>query len=68
MYIQIDVRITRKFIALEIALKKLADPFNYAVFLKENKWEKETDAKEDLQDDAKVDAKHVEPGQCILSL
>ena len=33
----------RKFMALEIAMSKLADPFNYASFLNENKLGKETE-------------------------
>ncbi|XP_027099048.2 uncharacterized protein [Coffea arabica] len=36
-------RIARKFMALEIAMSKLADPFNYASFLNENKLGKETE-------------------------
>nr|XP_027098209.1 uncharacterized FCP1 homology domain-containing protein C1271.03c-like isoform X1 [Coffea arabica] len=40
---QTHARIARKFMALEIAMSKLADPFNYASFLNENKLGKETE-------------------------
>ena len=40
---QTHARIARKFMALEIAMSKLADPFNSASFLNENRLGKETE-------------------------
>ncbi|XP_027154926.1 uncharacterized FCP1 homology domain-containing protein C1271.03c-like [Coffea eugenioides] len=43
MHLLTHARIARKFMALEIAMSKLADPFNYASFLNDNKLGKETE-------------------------
>ena len=68
MYVQLDVVIAKNCIAWEIALGKLADPFQYADFLKENKQAKEADGGDDLQDDGSKDVEHVEAGLGTLYL
>ena len=68
MYVQLDVVIARKFIAWEIALGKLADPFAYAAFLIENKQAHEAVTRGDLQDDATKDVGHQETGNGTLCL
>ncbi|XP_071939589.1 uncharacterized protein [Coffea arabica] len=59
----LDVVIAKHFIAWEIALGKLANPINYAAFVKENKQAKEADGKEGLQEAGSNDVEQVEARQ-----